>query len=425
MSANPNFRTRQPADAHGQDASPSSSPEKAPERLFGIPLNTDDIPRSELDIAFQTRVNPLPWKGQFSPQLVEVLLREYAASDSRVLDPFVGSGTVLGECVRRRLSASGAEVNPAAAILSRLYEWANRGRGDRQAACDAAFRAVEKHLAVFIPSQLPDPVDIRPQDVANLAKTHPARGVGQILAAALVLADPTWSAVRPQRLADSLRRVRDVLINLPESPHTISAFESDARQIPLENGSIDLVLTSPPYINVFNYHQQYRSAVEALGCDVLGAARSEIGSNRKHRMNRFLTVVQYCLDMTAVLEEMKRLLRSSGRMIFVVGRESRVRGMSIYNGDLLGSIAGEAAGLTVTMRQERAFTNRFGERIVEDILHFRTDATHQSAFRSPAEIAAATLERLVDRAAGEVRQDIVAAIEAAGTVRQSPLYSAS
>lgn len=33
-----------------------------------------------------------------------------------------------------------------------------------------------------------------------------------------------------------------------------------------------LLITSPPYINVFNYHQKYRRSVEALGYDVLAIA---------------------------------------------------------------------------------------------------------------------------------------------------------
>ncbi len=41
------------------------------------------------------RSNPFPWNGQFSPQLVETLLQTYAPSGGFMLDPFLGSGTVL------------------------------------------------------------------------------------------------------------------------------------------------------------------------------------------------------------------------------------------------------------------------------------------------------------------------------------------
>jgi hypothetical protein len=37
--------------------------------------------------------------------------------------------------------------------------------------------------------------------------------------------------------------------------------------------------------------------MEVLGFDILKVAASEIGSNRRNRGNRFITVIQYALDM--------------------------------------------------------------------------------------------------------------------------------
>lgn len=396
----------------------------SPHILEDVPLNTADIPRHELDISCQTRANPLPWKGQFSPQLIEALLRRYAAPGSHVFDPFLGSGTVLAECIRRQLDASGSEVNPAASILSRLYTLASLRLEDRRSACDAAFKAVERHLSQEpLTASSADLAEVRPQDIATLARQQSDSNVATIMTAALVLADPTWSSLSIQRLIDALRRVRQLLLTLPAYRASITVFDSDARRIPLPDSSIDLIVTSPPYINVFNYHQQYRPAVEALDIDVLEAARSEIGSNRKHRMNRFLTVVQYCLDMASVLREMKRLLRPGGRMIFVVGRESRVRGVPILNGALLSAIATESVDLVVRMRQERAFTNRFGERIVEDILHMFLPVSPSLPSSSPTAVADRVLNRLVETAHGEVREDIEAAIGGIAKVLPSPLYA--
>lgn len=100
----------------------------------------------------------------------------------------------------------------------------------------------------------------------------------------------------------------------------------DARQMSIAADTIDAIITSPPYINVFNYHQNYRAATELLGWHPLEAARSEIGANRKHRMNRFLTVVQYCLDMSQCIDDMARTLRTGAPLVIVLGRESKVLG---------------------------------------------------------------------------------------------------
>jgi len=69
------------------------------------PLNTSEMPQADLNIANKSRSNPLRWNGQFSPQLVQVLLSTYATPGSVLFDPFLGSGTVLLEAGLAGLSA--------------------------------------------------------------------------------------------------------------------------------------------------------------------------------------------------------------------------------------------------------------------------------------------------------------------------------
>ena len=152
----------------------------------------------------------------------------------------------------------------------------------------------------------------------------------------------------------------------------------DARQLACENSSASLLITSPPYINVFNYHQKYRRSVEALGYDVLAIAKSEFGSNRKYRGNRLFTVVQYCIDMALSIKEAIRVCKEDSRMIYVVGRESKVLGYSFCNSQLIYEIATQIFHLPLLLRQERVFKNRFGMLIYEDILHFRNSKDEEN-----------------------------------------------
>ena len=120
-------------------------------------------------------------------------------------------------------------------------------------------------------------------------------------------------------------RLTSLVLSLPFSTHGIEAIHSDARNIPLTDSSVNLVITSPPYINVHNYHQQYRASMESLQWNLIEVAKSEIGSNRKFRGNRFLTVVQFCLDIAQTIRELLRVCDSDAQIIFIVGRESNVR----------------------------------------------------------------------------------------------------
>ena len=58
-------------------------------------IDRDEISQSELNIDDKVRSNLFAWNGQFSPQFIEVLLSKYSKPDFFVVDPFVGSGTVL------------------------------------------------------------------------------------------------------------------------------------------------------------------------------------------------------------------------------------------------------------------------------------------------------------------------------------------
>ena len=93
--------------------------------LSCVPLNVRDVSASILNIESKTRSNPLPWKGQFSPQFVQAILERYAEPGMNVCDPFLGSGTVLGESGRLNMSAVGAEINPAAYHMARIYRFIN------------------------------------------------------------------------------------------------------------------------------------------------------------------------------------------------------------------------------------------------------------------------------------------------------------
>ncbi len=59
--------------------------------------------------------------------------------------------------------------------------------------------------------------------------------------------------------ADLFRRAfhqhKTVVEQLPYNPNPCRVLHSDARRLPLDDQSIDLIIISPPYINVFNYHQ--------------------------------------------------------------------------------------------------------------------------------------------------------------------------
>lgn len=324
------------------------------------------IPQEKLDIIEKTRANLFAWRGQFSPQLIETILSFYCPSNSVILDPFVGSGTVLLEASYLSLEAYGFEINPAAYIMSHTYEFIN----------DSQKKEVLKNLRNIIDQEFPlrifevsDQVENLVDKLQNTRNMLPDRS--KVLFDALVIIfDVCNNKITQEFIQKKFLHLSNIITKLPYSQKPIRVGLSDARSLPLKNNQIDFVVTSPPYINVFNYHQNYRQSAEILGWDLLKIAKSEIGSNRANRSNRFYTVVQYCLDMGDILKELARVSKQQARIVLIVGQESNVLGVPFYNADIIEKIGVKTKLFQKVLRQKRKFNNKFGKVIIEDIINF-------------------------------------------------------
>jgi hypothetical protein len=391
-------------------------------------LALSPLSQNILNIEDKKRRNLLAWRGQFSPQLVESILTAYAPSEAFVLDPFMGSGTVLYEAGRIGLQAFGVEINPAAVKLSQIYKQINRSKTRRETVLNRLEMLLEEHFpypqngCLFNNAESTHEEEI----IDRFKKLHSIIGGGdikEILETLIVLIDFYKPDLSTIRIWSIWRKLRKVVICLPYSKNPINVELCDARNLPLPDNCVDLVITSPPYINVFNYHQQYRASIEAIGWNVLELAKSEIGSNRKFRKNRFLTIVQYCIDMADVLKELGRVVKQYSQLIFIVGKESMVKKTRFFNGDILSEIAKRCLGYEIAMKQQRFFKNKFGQIIYEDILHLATGSKRQTSLKeNPAAIARQVLEKARLRAPSESREDLELALQEFDTVPPSPLY---
>lgn len=387
---------------------------------------SEPLPQEVLDIRDRVRGSVFPWRGQFSPQLVEALLAAYCPRDSVVLDPFVGSGTVLREAAAMSLPAVGFEINPSAWAISRLNEFASYSRESR---ADAIREVREALLREFPILMFAARTEISSHTfLARLGHVRAQiREDGRALVNALVIVlDLFRNRITPAFVHDRFAAVSSAVRDLPYARLPVRAELGDARDLSLADQSVDFVVTSPPYINVFNYHQNYRQSVEALGWNVLRVARSEIGANRANRGNRFHTVTQYCVDMAIALAELARVLRPSARAMLIVGYQSNVLGTPFFNADIVERIATESRLFRLVRRQRRAFTSRFGQHIREDLLHLlRTDggSVPDMSLAIGREVAADSLRGALAVVPNKNAQLLDSAIARVGLMIGTPIFS--
>jgi DNA modification methylase len=389
---------------------------------------TGTLERDRLDVRGKSRSNLFNWRGQFTPEFIEYLL-EKSPPRVGVLDPFCGSGTVIIECARRGIPAVGCEINPAAYAMSKFFTFCNTGLKARNHVVESLY----EHLSKVMPGFRDLPLLGNGQEFrarhGNLyefaTSLFGAIKDKQVMLLALLLVFHTEDSVGNQLgsgVTKSFETLKHDLLSLPLTPSGVEAHLHDARlSDQVSSSKVDLIITSPPYINVFNYHQNYRAVLEILGFDMLRVAQSEVGSNRKNRGNRFRTVIQYCLDMEQALASFARTLSSKGRVIMVVGRESRVRGVPFYNSSIIKELFDSMGCFEVIGSHERAFTNRFGMEIKEDII-ICNRLEGEPSVGNARQTAVSHLEQALAFAESKVKHDISDALCQCASIEPSPLF---
>lgn len=170
--------------------------------------------------------------------------------------------------------------------------------------------------------------------------------------------------------------------------------QSDARELPLDDNSIDLVFTSPPYATALDYPRAHFLSVawmqkrlgldldeyKANGATYIGSERGRIGKQfiMDEKISAFSLTQQtllklaetdirqanlihrYFVDMNIVLGEISRVLKLGSSAIIVVC-PSHIRKVEIQTHKLLTEIA-EISGLK--LKEERTRTINGNKRIL-------------------------------------------------------------
>ena len=369
-----------------------------------------------------------PYVQGYSAEFVRgVLEAAELGRRATVLDPFAGSGTSLVESRRAGARAWGSELLAPAVLAARVKtRFELSGKALRAASRRAVARA-PRHAASPLPFLRETRRQFDPEALEELRRLREAlpRG-GSPTADALRLAfgrilipssrlhrSPCLGYDRRHHVSDQSpfdrfleatdEMVNDLASLIPERARwgpTARVVEGDARTVPWPRGSVDLAVTSPPYVNGMDYVMNYKIDLAWLGyarsyadlarlrsaevaCDNLPrsetwAYRSVVGSRdpwldeilprirdnvaRKGSYRRddvHAVVRRYFADLVPVLTHVRDALKPGGRFVLVVG-DSLLAGAYVP-ADLLTARLGSALGFRI-VAVEVARARRSGQR---------------------------------------------------------------
>lgn len=335
----------------------------------------------------------------------------------RVLDPMMGSGTVLALARARGHRGFGFDLDPLAVLISKVWTTANDPEEVRQCATEVLDAAKDLLPDIGDDDAYPVGVDQETRDFVTFWFDVQARKQLTALSACIecvpieTTRNALWCAYsrliitkqagaslardlahsRPHRyyteaplepIEKFIASVERVLANsisnqTPDCGPAPTIHLGDARKLPVAANSIDLVLTSPPYLNAIDYLRCSKFSLVWMGesvtglrqvrADSVGAEAARESTAKDPDVQRVMgamklkpklapknerILARYIDDMRKALSEVGRVLDDGGKAIYVVG-ENTVRGTYIRNSILVCEVA-KLAGLTLDSRRTRA-----------------------------------------------------------------------
>lgn len=356
------------------------------DRLSTNPLNGSSLLAKLQSFTARQGAPPLaihslhPYPAKYIPQLPAAILAENTNERHTVLDPFCGSGTTLVESALGGRASIGIDSNPVACLISRAkttplqedsLDWARRFLecfDDLDAIELSTFhhQIIERQDKWFQQNMLDELSWLRSQ--CEAAPTPElATFLLCIFSSVVVLASNQDSETRytavtkhhpdgyalsrfQKKLAQSLISMEQFLAALPSSRNlpTVVHSGADAALRELDSSSVDLIITSPPYPNSFDYYLYHKLRIAWLGYDYKEVQRREIGSRYEHS-SRKEPLSTFRRRVRPIMVELSRILKPAKLAYFFVG-DSIIQGkhinMASFYRDLAEDVGFGFAGST-------------------------------------------------------------------------------
>jgi DNA modification methylase len=354
-----------------------------------------------LDIRKLRPIHPFPARMAASIPL-ERLARRH--SPITVLDPMMGSGTTIFVARALGNNAIGFDTDPLALTIAKVWCGDLNPEKLRRAVEQVCRRAEKSWRSISLRTAYPTRADDETKSFVRY--WFDGRNRKQLAALSALIEDvgddclreQLWCALsrlivvkqvgaslamdvshsRPHRVYD-LAPIQPVT-QLPNSVEhlirskagdefngSVRIHRADARSLPLPDKVVDLIMTSPPYLNAIDYLRGHKLSLVWMGKSVteirnlrstnIGAevglevsarvgsiaASSLTGRNVAPRLKNMMA--RYVKDMSEVISEAARVLKPNGEAVFVVG-DCTIRGVSVRNSKAIMTLA-EQAGLRV------------------------------------------------------------------------------
>ena len=360
----------------------------------GQPVRLPQHSSSRLKSFFQTKQfktgygthGLFPYRGKFHPQMIKGLLNTMGLKPGEtVLDPMMGSGTVLIEAALMGINSVGIDASPFCRFMAQAkLDGLMLPLAPVRAALDESKPVFDYFQALAGPPSRKQPKakPVTEDLFATLEAASPKRKLRvpsccddpkarEFLLLAFL--DSAGYSERSSRAAPFeqfhailerylfvTEKIQRVLEGAEHELGQAKPMSGDARQLSLPDASVDGIVFSPPYSFAIDYLDNDAFHLRFMNVDTAELRKSMVGLRGDSLSEKYDL---YKADMSQVLSECARVLRPGRICTIVVGTNNNQLGKilgvpadEVQGIDDLLTEAGRKHGLTLLRRLERQIT---------------------------------------------------------------------
>ncbi|MGB9892517.1 DNA methyltransferase [Thermodesulfovibrio yellowstonii] len=287
-----------------------------------------------------------PYPARFIPQIPLTFIKLFTKEREIVLDPMCGCGTTLVEAFLNDRNSIGNDLNPLAALIAKVkttlikkdeFKYLNEKLIKMKKYLDLDYRNIDRTInglpnrkvSKIFNKTIISKLEIIRETLIEIKEEgyYDLFDLGRI-----ALSSTIWSLVENGnginvdelfvKKIKSMQQILSQMSKVIKDPPDVKVICGDARNLSIENNSIDLIITSPPYVNALDYYRVHMYNMLWLGMDFDLFRKHEIGGHSHFINNRFRLLSEYLGDMLRSMIEMNRVLKRDKFCVIVVGNSS-------------------------------------------------------------------------------------------------------
>ena len=303
-----------------------------------------------------------PYRGKFHPQLIKGLMNILNIQKGEtVLDPMAGSGTTNIESALMGINSMAIDVSPFCQFMIKTkYEALTIDLKSLENTIFDSRKIFDFFISGNVLERINKIEDSNKRKIYDLAFLAFLDALGYSKRVIKSNHQQLFDKVLPRYI----ETVKSFLSNLYFEQDKIGNLEilsdSDALNMKIEKGSIDCVITSPPYSFAIDYAENDRDQLEFLGYDADELKNKLIGLKGKSKSQK---LQNYFSDMDTFCSQVSHVLKRGKYFVIIIGsntnqtggvrlEETIINSALKYDMPLIKSILKPIKGMRNTMKDE-------------------------------------------------------------------------